>query len=386
MRYEMKKLLRRREVWIVLALSLIAVLLLNCREPWAGVHRRALAKQKLAVYGDMPPEEAAPLLTREWEQLGGYGISMTSPKYDEWLVLRDLRESAVTYLEHEKNMRTLIAKMYTDLEHAATAFERRDIAHAIRLYNHKTQYQLCLYAPLDFTMLNVEYNNSIHNLYLLILCTLLAPLFAAEHETGMYQVLFISKKGKAGLFRKKIGGGMLCAALFAFCYTAVTFAIVWVKFGLPLRLLTAPVQCAEMYRNCPYAVSILTFVLMTAAMRALVGALLTALTALISCRFRRTLAVFGTTAAAAAIPILLSALFTDIPAGQMILKRLGLMRLPHLGDYLTQYDTVNVFGFPVMQLWLSVGCTCGMILCILTAAYAIYTKQQTQNGRRVKSC
>lgn len=382
--YEMKKLLRRKEVWIVLGLSLIAIVLLHCRDQWVSLRRMELTRQKTAVYGDMSLAEAEPLLEREWEQLGGYSPpERESPKYDDWKVADGMLDSVKAYRKHEENMQAIIAKMYNDLAHAATDFERRDIMQAIRLYNRKIGYQICPYTELIFTMLSME-DNSIHNLYLLILCTLLSPLFAVESETGMYQVLFATKKGKAGLFRKKIVGGMLCAALFAFCYTAVTFAILWLKYGLSIRLLLAPIQCAEPYQNCPYSVSILMFAVLTACMRALVGALVVALTALMSCCFRKTLAVFGTTAAVAAVPVLLSYLFTNIPIGQMAMKHLGLMRLPHLGDYLTQYDTVNVFGHPVAQLRLSVGCTCGIILCLLAAAYALYTKEHSR--KRVKQC
>lgn len=386
MRYEIKKLLRRKEVWIVLGLTLLAIVLLSFRDIWRSMRQSKILQQKMAVYRDMPLDEAEVLLTEEWEALGGFDISMDDPEYEEWLVVRSLKESAAEYQAHEANLKQLIAKMYNDLEHAATDFERRDIAHALRLYNRKIDYQLCHYRGLIFAMLSIEEDVPMQNLYLLILCTVFAPLFAVEHETGMHQVLFASKKGKKGLYYKKIGGGMLCAAIFAFSYTAILFLMVWCKYGLSFRMLLAPVQCVEQYQNCPYAISILTFAVLTACMRALIGAWIAALTALVSCCFRRTLAVFGTTAAAAAVPVLLSQLFVNVPTGKIILKRLGLIQLSHLGDYLAQYDTVNVFGFPVSQIWLSVGCTCGIILCLLTVAYAIYTKQTTHIGKQVKPC
>ena len=377
--YEMKKLLHRKEVWLVLGLSLIAIFLLNCRDQWVSPRRMQITQQKMSAYSDMPLADVQPLIEREWKQLGGYSSpALGSAKYDDWKVLDDLRDCVIAYLKHEENMQMLVAKMYNDLTHSATDFERRDITQAIRLYNRKTQYQVCPYNELLFTMQSVEHDDPIHDLYLLILCTLLSPLFAVESETGMYQVLFASKKGKTGLYRKKIAGGMLCAALFALLYTAVTFAILWLKHGLSIRLLLAPIQCADLYQNCPYSFSILTFAALTATMRALVGAFIVALTALMSCCFRKTLAVFGSTAAFTAILVFLSYLFKNIPIGQMVMKHIGLMRLPHLGDYLTQYDTVNVFGFPVMQFWLSILCTCGVILCILAVAYALYTKRHSR--------
>lgn len=382
--YEMKKLLRRKELWIVLGLSLIAIILLNSRDPWASRQTMKIARQKIAAYGDMPSEEALPLIEREWKRLGGYNISMESTRYEAWRVLRSLIDGIEKNQAREERMKELLPKMYNDLAHAATDFERRDISHAIKLYNHRIPYRVNQYLDLGFAIGALEYIDARQNLYVLILCTMLSPLFAVELETGMYQVLFASKKGKAGLFRKKIGGGILCAALLAFFYTAVLFAMVFRKYGLNMQLLFSPVQCIETYQNCPYVMSVLTYTVLTACMRALIGALVVALTALMSCCFRKTLAVFGTTVTLVFIPLLLSELFTNVPVGQMVMKRLGLMRLSHLSDYLTQYETVNVFGYPVAQIWLSVGCTCGITLCLLAAAYALYTKEHSR--KRVKSC
>ena len=132
--------------------------------------------------------------------------------------------------------------------------------------------------------------------------------------------------------------------------------------------------------------SILTFLLLTVAMRTLVGAWITALTSLASCFFKRTALVFGTTVGITGTFVLLSRTFANVPAAKLFIKRLGLLRLPVLGDYLTQYETVNVCGYPIEQLWLSIACTCSVVLVLLSIAYTIYILPNKEKRKRVKIC
>ena len=68
------------------------------------------------------------------------------------------------------------------------------------------------------------------------------------------------------------------------------------------------------------------------------------------------------------------------------MKQIGLIRLSVPADYLSQYETVNVFGFPAEQYLLSMLCTVSIILVLLTAAYAFYTAPEQTNRKRVKRC
>lgn len=95
---------------------------------------------------------------------------------------------------------------------------------------------------------------------------------------------------------------------------------------------------------------------------------------------------FGTTIGISGVLILLSKSFENTPALNMLMKRLGLFCLPLLGDYLTEYDTVNVCGYPMDQLWLSIACTCAIILVILSFTYIIYTLPIKTKREKVKKC
>ena len=270
-------------------------------------------------------------------------------------------------------MKSLLANMYHEKNHTTTDFERRDLEHAIRQYNRRINYRICDAKQLHNTFLWMNDFKLPHYLFLLILCTLLAPLFAVESESGMYQLLFISQKGKKQLFRNKIIGGIFCSACFALLYTLFTFVILWIEFGLSFQLLFAPIQCAEYYKNCPFSLSILQFLVLTAAMRTVIGAFLTAIISAVSCFFNKTAMVFGTTIGISGVLILLSNAFEKTPASNLFMKRLGLFQLPLLGNYLTEYDTVNVCSYPIEQLWLSIACTCTIVLILLSLAYIIYT-------------
>ena len=283
-------------------------------------------------------------------------------------------------------MKSLLADMYHKMNHVSTDFERRDLEHAIRQYNRKINYRLCDSKQLHIAFLWLNDFEWFHYLFLLILCTLLAPLFAVESESGMYQLLFISEKGKKQLFQNKIISGIFCSACFSLCYTLLTFVILWIRFGLSFQLFFAPIQCAEYYKNCPFSMSIIGFLLLTAVMRTLVGTLITAVTATASCYFNRTAIVFGTTIGISCVLILLSRAFENVPAIKLFIKRLGLFYLPILGNYLTEYETVNVCGYPVEQLWLSIACTCTIILVLLSFAYTLYTLPVRTKREKVKRC
>lgn len=371
MKYEIKKLLFRKEVWIVFLLSIIAIVLLNLRQPWASIDTIKSAHQKTAEYYHLSSDDAEKRIAEQLKQ---------SDSETDISILTQMQISAKNYRIQEENMKSLLADMYHKINHVSTDFERRDLEHAIRQYNRKINYRLCDSKQLHIAFLWLDDFEWFHYLFLLILCTLLAPLFAIESESGMYQLLFISEKGKKQLFQNKIVGGISCSACFSLCYTLLTFVILWIRFGLSFQLLFAPIQCAEYYKNCPFSMSIMGFLLLIALMRTIIGTLLTAITALVSCYFNKTAIIFGITVSISGVLILLSA------ASNLFMKRLGLLCLPVSGNYLRKYETVNVCGYPVEQFWLSIAFTCMIIFALLSFAYTLYTLPVRTKREKVKRC
>lgn len=377
MRYEIKKLLFRKEVWIVFGLSIIALIILSFREPWASFSTIRSAHRKTAEYYSLSLDEAESKITEELKR---------SDNESDIKLFEQMQKSVRSYKKQEVNMKNLLANMYHEVDHASTEYERRDLEHAIKQYNRKIDYHPCDAQKLDIAFLWFNDFEWLHYLFPLIICTLLAPLFAVESESGMYQLLYISKKGKKQLFRNKIISGIICIACVSIVYTLLTFALFWIRFGLSFQLLFAPIQCAEYYQNCPFSMTIWQFLMLTAVMRTIVGALLTALIAVISSLFNRTAVAFGATVSISGIFILISRTYENEPDAVLMMKRLGLFRLPILGIYLTEYDTVNVFGYPVEQMWLSIACTCSVILVLFSAAYILYTLPVKEKRKTVKLC
>jgi hypothetical protein len=377
LRYEIKKLLFRKEVWIVFGLSIIALIILSFREPWASFSTIRSAHRKTAEYYSLSLDEAESKITEELKR---------SDNESDIKLFEQMQKSVRSYKKQEVNMKNLLANMYHEVDHASTEYERRDLEHAIKQYNRKIDYHPCDAQKLDIAFLWLNDFEWLHYLFPLIICTLLAPLFAVESESGMYQLLYISKKGKKQLFRNKIISGIICIACVSIVYTLLTFALFWIRFGLSFQLLFAPIQCAEYYQNCPFSMTIWQFLMLTAVMRTIVGALLTALIAVISSLFNRTAVAFGATVSISGIFILISRTYENEPDAVLMMKRLGLFRLPILGIYLTEYDTVNVFGYPVEQMWLSIACTCSVILVLFSAAYILYTLPVKEKRKTVKLC
>ena len=179
MRYEIKKLLWRKEVWIVAGLSVLALILLSMRSAWIPFSVTRFARQKQTEYYNIPPDQADAALSAELAALGDAAADFDSPDYPYWRVLHEMQRSIETYRKQEAKMTQLLHNMYRDLDRS-DGFAHRDLAHAIALYNRKMTYRVCDANSLGFALIGTDTDASAQALYLLILCTLLSPLFAAE--------------------------------------------------------------------------------------------------------------------------------------------------------------------------------------------------------------
>lgn len=384
--FEIRKLLRRKELWIVAGLILLAAVLLSFRNYHSDRELAAVTRRKITAYYNMHYSDAIPVIRRELEQLGPKSSQVSSPHFNEFNSLQSLLVCAESIQAHETNMTELILRMDYEIANASDSFTERDLKKAKKMYNRAFHYHVCNQGDLMFLFMNLESGEYFEWLYLLLLCSLLSPLFAAEHENGMYQMLFSSKSGKSGLFCKKICGGLACVFLFAVLYSAAVLAILWIRYGLSPLLLTVPLQTIEQYRNCPYQISILCFALLYILMRTLLGAVVLSLTAVLSCFLHKTLAVFGGLAAFLALMMFPATIFSNDPAKMRVLQRIGFTRLFYLREYIQQYNTVNVCGYPVEQLLLAAICTVCCCLFLMTAAYLLYTTKKHKRKKQVIKC
>ncbi len=377
MKHEIKKLLLCRELQIVLLLMLIGAAVAAYRGvdyvvPEMAKHYR----EKAAQYAGISLLEAREQLAAELDALSGE--TEGSPRYYERCVVEGLYYSIDRYMERDEQKAQLLQKILSISN--STDYQRRDAELAYRLYNRPIQDMLCNRIELNMVLSETggsRFSNHrtllFSGLYLLLVCVLTAPLFSCEYENGMYQILFASKRGCAGLFRRKIICGMITVTVFTVLFTAMLYAVQLYRYGLSVQMLHAPVQCTDALAKCPYLLNIWQYIFLHTGMHLICGWLMLGVSTVFSCFSKRSLTVFAGTAGITAL-ILLPPL-ADQPAVQRIAKQLGLLRLLFLNDYLEQYDTVNVLGYPVAQITLSVAGTLVLTILLITAAYTLYTRE-----------
>lgn len=377
MKYELKKMMLRRELWIILLLVLIGAAVAAFRGidyivPEMAEHYR----EKTVQYAGIPLTEAREQLAAELDTLSGE--TEGSPRFYERCAVEGLYYSIDRYNQRDEQKAQLLQEISSYSN--GTEYQRRDVELAYRLYNRPIQDMLCNRTELN-TVLSETGGSRFSNhstllfsgLYLLLVCVLTAPLFSCEYENGMYQILFASKRGRAGLFRRKIICGMIAVTALTVLFTAILYAVQLYRYGLSIQMLRAPVQCTDVLTKCPYLLNIWQYIFLHTGMYLLCGWLMLGVSALCDCFSKKALSVFAGTAGIAAL-ILLPPL-ADQPAVQRIAKQLGLLRLLFLNDYLEQYDTVNVLGYPVAQIALSVAGTLVLTMLLITAAYTLYTRE-----------
>ena len=262
-----------------------------------------------------------------------------------------------------------IRKWKNDAKTAPTAYQRRDSEKAVRAYNRAYSYPLCDRNAAGLGLMQL--GDAVYQyLCLLLVLALCCALFSQEHESGMYQVLYAAKRGKAALFRQKICAGMLFAAVLGMLFQTLLFVFLWARRGLPFSLLGAPMQTFPEFALCPFALNLAEYMLLRGFSFALGGVLAVAVIAVISAFFRRTLVIFGASAAICAA-LLLPGLTAQTSAAGDIMYRAGLLGIMQIEQYLRGYETVNVCGYPVWQIALTLIFTV-LFIAVLTLIGRIF--------------
>lgn len=364
MRYELRKLLCRTETRVLLILTLIALGVLALRTDRADPAQASLTRELTAQYADMPYTEAETALKQ----------AMTAPEVTadpaRYNAMNELLLSAAQYKARDEEIAGYIAQWRAEAQHA-NGLRQRDLNHSIRAYNRAYAYPLCSRNRAGLGLMNLADAVYIY-LFLLAMLAVGSALFAQEHETGMYQLLYAAKRGKPVLYRQKLATGMLLATLFGLLYQVLLFAMLWCKRGLSIHLLAAPLQTFPEFERCPFAITLAEYVLLRGTAFALGGMLTVALIALLSARLTRTAAVFGI-AAGVCTALLLPTRTAQTTASAALMHRLGLFSIMQPERYLTGYETVNVCGFPLPQLMLSVLFTCTVTVTAAVIGRICYT-------------
>lgn len=369
MRMECRKLILRRETLILFLLS-IGVLFILTMQTDPG--DRMLKKQYRSVIARyrMPFTEAADALYNELEGLGDLPADQESEAYCRWIAVSNLLSSTKRYTEHNEEMIRILGELQATAENADTEYIQRDARKAYQAYNRAYEYHPCNFNDMNLGVWNLE-DAEFRYLFLLVAGALLCNLFTLESETGMYQLLYSSKRGKPGLFVRKIGAAFLFLVPISFVFTAFPFVGLWLRRGLSFYLLWEPMQSMDAFALCPFSLTLGEYLLLSWGMHLLVGILLVSLIALSSVFLKRGLSVFGVTGAVMLGTALLGA-SEQAPLLAYQVRKFGGCSLLNLQTYLTAYDTVNVLGYPVTRFYLAAAFTLVLSAALLLLAYILY--------------
>lgn len=225
------------------------------------------------------------------------------------------------------------------------------------------------------TWFRVVLDDTYISLLLPIFCVLIsAELLCCDRTTGVFKLNFTSKNGRLVLYRNKALALMICSACAAVAFTMVQLAAVLPKYGL--TSINAPIQTETTYLNCAYNIGFLEFVLAAVGMRILFCWFVCCLTACLALVFGNLIASSAVSAGVCAVLFVLydrtlathgstQIAPTKFAAHHALLKFSPVCLLDPNGYFVTR-DYVNVFGFPITELFFNIAVT-ALITAVLAA-------------------
>ncbi len=227
---------------------------------------------------------------------------------------------------------------------------------------------------------------------LLILCFLTAGVFSSEHENGSYCCVFTAKYGRGALYIAKLSACFLTVFTVLLAAWGITIAVYAVRW-CGIHGLSSSVQTVQMmYRDlslCPFPVSNFGFLLRAFGMQLLYD-LLTVQTALLfSVLFRRTLpAMIGSAVCGIGSIELIYALGQADSGGAFVSWAQtwlpASLNFPEY--YLSKMYVIQIGDTPVYRLHLLLTGSMLLLVILIIAAYALYTRAYSRRfyRRRVK--
>lgn len=283
-----------------------------------------------------------------------------------------LEESVSQYEQHMQQMPETVMKLKQRADSAPTEYIRRDFEKALDSYN--VRYDVAPYdswaVQLGFGIISMREADIV--LVLLVLAVL-SPIFAREKECGMYQLIYTTKCGKSKAFRSKLGAALLItfAVTLVFCLTVI--AVTFARRNIPLSCLSQLIQAFPDLHYCPFGLTVAGLLFSHFCMRLCVCLFAVAVMFVISAFLKNSFAVLGCSAAVIGSLIVIG---EASKSAAHFLSKLGLTILFDFASYLKGYDTVNVFGFPVFKLTLAVLFTALLTLTLFSLSYCFFTRKR----------
>lgn len=378
MRYELKKMIFRKEVLILsgLALVFLGICIARFETPKLAKMYREEMKRYDGEYTEIRQQLEADY--QEAMKAENAGVTGTTEYYRS-AVLSNLFGCGDQYDRYFEERRQMLKELQKKIGTAPIAYIKADFEKAYQAYNCAYSFRVINVNGVQITFLQME-EDSFDYIFLVFLLAFFCGLFVSERETKMDLLLYPSKKGKRKLFWNKIGGAVLTLAMTSVFFTVVPFFGTWIRNMLPLSLLWEPVQCVQRFEMCPYSISIFGYLLVSVGMHFLVGLLVLAVITLCSVWTKKSLVVF----AVAGLPVMgLSVLGKSEALAEVTkaLDKLGCLQLLDEWKYFISYDTVNVAGMPVTRIVPALAFTGVLATVLLFLAYGGYVGLFRRGGR-----
>ena len=378
MRYELKKLVFRKEVLILFAL--ISVFLGICIARFEKPRLAELYREEMKKY-DREYTVVRQQLEEDYRQAKeaeNAGVIGTSEK-SRADVLSNLFGCAEQYDRYFDERRQMLKELKGKIDTAPTEYIKEDFEKAYRAYNCAYSFRVIHRDRMQYTFFELD-ENSFDYIFLAFLLAFFCGLFVSERETKMDLLLYPSKKGKRKMFWDKTGGAVLALAVASVFFVVVPFFGTWIRNVLPLSLIWEPIQCVQRFEMCPYAISIFGYLLISVGLHFLVGLLVLAVITLCSVWAKKSLVVF----VAAGLPIIgLSVLGKreELARVTKALDKFGGLQLLDEWKYFVVYDTVNIAGTPVARIVPALVFTGVFAVFMLLLTYGGYVGVFRKGGR-----
>lgn len=197
----------------------------------------------------------------------------------------------------------------------------------------------------------------------------LSPIFTREMSSGVEQYILSSRRGRKTIVYAKL----IAALLFVLTVAAFSFSfdiLFWIlragNYGWH-----ATVQSIPTYYNSPYSVNMLMFFFIKAGLQLFAGLMLAVFVLLISALSSNTLIAFISSSFIFWFPFAAKvfALFPGWPEQLLTLTYAGVMQVDGL---LTEFQTVDFFGYPLLYPFAAVGL---LILATLVWSLLLFYRQ-----------
>lgn len=224
----------------------------------------------------------------------------------------------------------------------------------------------------------------------LLICFLCAGIFSAEHENGIFSMLYTTKKGRSRLFWAKYFASAIVVVVAVLSVQLIGFLTYAIRYygiyGFDSSLQLLDLQMTDL-SLCPFSLSNLQFLLICSGMQLLFFLLLLAVALLASIVFQKTVVAF---LGSALLGISSAELFYYCKnnAGAGLLQTLENMQLmlpsallfPEC--YFSQMNTVRIGEYAVYRIYILLS-ICFLLLVLLSmAAYLAYTKALSRMFRK----